>query len=70
MIYDQAFYIKNHDGSKFISNFKYTVKPDQDPALYSNLAVGDYGKFNSQCHASMVGFLQMHGNVFHCATAN
>jgi len=64
-IYDQSFKIELDNGLRFLSNFKYTLKPniskdpeDQSVKSFTQLKTGDYGKFDSQCDKTMVGFVQ------------
>lgn len=64
-IYDQAFKVELENGIRFLSNFKYTVKPEisQDPTKdgadeFQNLKTGDYNKFDTACDKTMVGFVQ------------
>ena len=64
-IYDQAFRVYLDNGTRFVANFKYSVKPEvsTDPTAdgqseFANLKEGDYSKFDSQCDKSMVGFVQ------------
>jgi hypothetical protein len=60
-IYDQAYQIQLDNGLRFLANFRYSLK-DYDPnaqfAQLSTLKTGDYGKFNSECDKSMIGFVQ------------
>jgi hypothetical protein len=64
-IYDQAFKIELENGIRFIANFKYSLKSDiskdplkDDVSKFSGVKTGDYGKFDSQCDSTMVGFVQ------------
>lgn len=64
-IYDQAFKIELDNGLRFLANFKYTIKsdisafPQTDGAdKFEQVKTGDYGKFDSQCDKTMVGFVQ------------
>jgi hypothetical protein len=64
-IYDQSFKIELENGLRFLANFKYTVKPEisKEPEgdkfkNFAQLKTGDYGKFDSQCDKTMVGFVQ------------
>lgn len=64
-IYDQSFKIELENGLRFLANFKYSVKPDisQHPYTegadkFEQLKTGDYGKFDSQCDQTMIGFVQ------------
>lgn len=68
-IYDQAFKIELDNGMRFLSNFKYTLKPEisQDPTKdgaseFTNLKTGDYNKFDTECDKTMIGFVQMMPN--------
>lgn len=64
-IYDQAFQIQLDNGLRFLANFRYSLK-DYTPATataaefaaMASLKTGDYGKFNSECDKSMIGFVQ------------
>ncbi len=63
-IYDQAFKIELENGLRFLANFKYTIKPNisSDPIndgynKFVQVKSGDYGKFDSQCDKTMVGFV-------------
>jgi hypothetical protein len=54
---------------RFISNFKYSVKPQisEDPtkdgaAEFLALKTGDYNKFDTQCDKTMIGFVQKMGS--------
>lgn len=65
MVYDQAFKVELDNGLRFLSNFKYTVKPtiSKDPTQdgaeeFVSLKTGDYNKFDSHCDKTMVGFVQ------------
>lgn len=68
-IYDQAFNIELDNGMRFLANFKYDIKPEvsKDPfqdaissgiGKFAAMETGDYEKFNSECGATMVGFVQ------------
>lgn len=64
-IYDQSFKIELENGMRFLANFKYTIKPEisalpqQDGFnQFDSVKTGDYGKFDSQCDKTMVGFVQ------------
>ena len=64
-IYDQSFKVELDNGLRFISNFKYSVKPQisEDPTKdganeFISLKTGDYNKFDTQCDKTMVGFVQ------------
>jgi len=53
------------NGLRFLTNFKYTVKPEisADPTKdggdeFQNLKTGDYTKFDTHCDRTMVGFVQ------------
>ena len=71
-IYDQSFKIELQNGLRFLANFKYSVKPEisreptaDGPAEFTALQTGDYGKFDSQCDKTMVGFVQNMPTVTH-----
>lgn len=67
-VYDQAFKIELENGLRFLANFKYSLKPEVSPnpqalaqthfSQLSELKTGDYGKFNSECDKTMIGFVQ------------
>lgn len=64
-VYDQSFVVELENGLRFLSNFKYTLKSDisKDPvhelfSKFEELKSGDYGKFDSKCDQTMVGFVQ------------
>lgn len=64
-IYDQSFAIELENGLRFLANFKYTIKPEisQEPTSdggikFKDVKTGDYGKFDSHCDQTMVGFVQ------------
>jgi hypothetical protein len=64
-IYDQSFSVMLENGMRFLANFKYTIKPEisknpiEDGAIkFKDVKTGDYGKFDSQCDQTMVGFVQ------------
>jgi len=69
-IYDQAFRVELENGMRFITNFRYNIKPEisQDPfkdgaSTFEGTQTGDYASFNSNCSETMVGFVQqVHGN--------
>ena len=64
-IYDQASQIELENGLRFLANFRYSLK-DFNAATMSaasftqldTLKTGDYGKFNSECDKTMIGFVQ------------
>ena len=65
VVYDQSFKVELDNGLRFLSNFKYTVKPtiSKDPTQdgaeeFVSLKTGDYNKFDSNCDKTMVGFVQ------------
>lgn len=64
-VYDQALKVELENGERYVTNFRYNVKPSvsTDPLTDQNLLMedmhaGDYGKFNSDCTQTMVGFVQ------------
>ena len=66
-VYDQSFAVELENGMRFLANFKYTIKdeiakssgkPSQLMQTYETLKTGDYGKFDSHCDQTMVGFVQ------------
>lgn len=64
-IYDQSFKIELENGIRFVTNFKYSLKSEisKDPLKddvdkFSGVKAGDYGKFDSHCDQTMVGFVQ------------
>jgi hypothetical protein len=64
-IYDQSFQVNLNNGLRFLTNFKYSVKPDisTDPTKdgadeFQSLKTGDYNKFETHCDKTMVGFVQ------------
>lgn len=64
-IYDQSFKVELENGLRFLANFKYTIKPDisalpqkEGSDKFESVKTGDYGKFDSQCDKTMVGFVQ------------
>ena len=69
-IYDQAFRVELDNGMRFITNFRYNVKPSlsENPVAdgsnqFEGTKTGDYASFNSDCGSTMVGFVQtVHGN--------
>ena len=68
-IYDQAMRVELENGIRFITNFRYNIKPSisKDPvadgsATFEGTQTGDYASFNSNCSETMVGFVQqVHG---------
>lgn len=67
--YDQAFKVEMDDGTRLLTNFRYSVKdsveanPLQSGAKsLSQLDTDDYDKFDSQCDRTMVGFVQRKGS--------
>ena len=64
-IYDQAMRVELDNGIRFISNFRYNLKPSvsADPVgdggnTFSSLKTSDYDSFDSDCGATMVGMVQ------------
>ena len=59
-IYDQAFEVTLTDGTRFLANFKYSLKTYKNSTMaqFQQLKTGDYDKFNSECDKTMVGFVQ------------
>jgi hypothetical protein len=60
-IYDQAYQIQLENGLRFLANFRYSLKDytlNVQFAQMASLKTGDYGKFNSECDKSMIGFVQ------------
>jgi hypothetical protein len=64
-VYDQSFEVELENGLRFLTNFKYTLKPDisKNPTQelvqkFENLKTGDYNRFDSLCDQTMVGFVQ------------
>ena len=65
-IYDQAIKVELENGQRFVTNFRYNIKPsvstepltDTSNLLMEDMHAGDYGKFNSDCTQTMVGFVQ------------
>ena len=64
-IYDQAFRVELDNGLRFLTNFRYNLKPSisADPLLqgaesFADVKAGDYAKFDSRCDETMVGFVQ------------
>jgi len=68
-IYDQAMRVELENGLRFITNFRYNIKPSisEDPLAdgaktFEGTQTGDYASFNSVCSETMVGFVQhIHG---------
>ena len=69
MIYDQAFSLEFENGQRFMTNFRYNLKPtiSKDPfseagkngiVKFAAFESGDYDKFDSKCDETMVGFVQ------------
>lgn len=65
--YDQAFKVELENGQRFISNYKYALKPyvSNDPLAMGahriaqqSVQTDDYDKFYSLCDRTMVGFVQ------------
>ena len=63
-IYDQSLLVELENGLRFLSNFKYALKPEisTDPVKeqvtqFAALKTGDYNKFESMCDQTMVGFV-------------
>jgi len=57
--------IELENGLRFISNFRYNVKPTLSPEplkdqllMFADIHSGDYGSFDSDCSATMIGFVQ------------
>ena len=57
--------VELENGLRFLANFKYTIKPEisalpqtDGPDKLDGVKTGDYGKFDSQCDKTMVGFVQ------------
>lgn len=70
-VYDQSFKIELDNGLRFLANFKYSIKketssnPVKDGAdKFESVKTGDYGKFDSQCDKTMVGFVQTIPTVY------
>lgn len=64
-VYDQSFTVELENGLRFLANFKYNIKgsishnPQRDGGgKFADVKTGDYGKFDSQCDQTMVGFVQ------------
>jgi len=64
-IYDQAMKVELDNGLRFVSNFRYNVKPTLSPEplndkllMFADIHSGDYGSFDSDCSSTMVGFVQ------------
>lgn len=69
-IYDQSFKVELENGIRFLANFKYTIKPElsalpqtEGASHFETIKTGDYGKFDSQCDKTMVGFVQTMPNM-------
>ena len=67
-VYDQAIRVELEDGTRFVSNLRYNVKPaiSGDPiaegaAAFEGIGTGDYKDFDSDCTRTMVGFVQKKG---------
>jgi hypothetical protein len=68
-IYDQAMRVELENGTRYITNFRYNIKPDisGDPLKdgsdkFEGTQTGDYQSFDSVCSETMVGFVQkVHG---------
>jgi hypothetical protein len=63
-VYDQSFTVELENGLRFLANFKYNIKgsishnPQRDGgSQFADVKTGDYGKFDSQCDQTMVGFV-------------
>jgi hypothetical protein len=57
--------IELENGLRFLANFKYSIKPeishdpeDEGALKFKDVKTGDYGKFDSHCDQTMVGFVQ------------
>jgi len=69
-VYDQAFRVELDNGLRFVSNFRYNIKPNwsEDPIkdgaeVFADVKTSDYDTFVSKCDESMVGFVQqVHGS--------
>jgi len=67
-VYDQAMRVELENGTRFVTNFRYNIKPElsKDPLAdgadkFIGTQTGDYQSFNSDCHNTMVGFVQTKG---------
>ena len=67
-VYDQAIRVELEDGTRFVSNLRYNLKPSisGDPladgaAAFEGIGTGDYKDFDSDCSKTMVGFVQKKG---------
>jgi len=56
--------IELENGLRFLANFRYSLKTDisknvlaEEESKFEDLKTGDYGKFNSECDQTMVGFV-------------
>jgi len=56
--------IELENGLRFLANFRYSLKSDisknvlaEEESKFEDLKTGDYGKFNSECDQTMVGFV-------------
>ena len=56
------------NGARFVTNFRYNIKPElsKDPLAdgadkFIGTQTGDYQSFDSDCHNTMVGFVQTKG---------
>ena len=67
MVYDQALFV-DLGLDRFVANFKYEVK--DSVTNYEKLTSASLSSFNSECAATMVGFLQVGDSMFKCAYAN
>lgn len=63
-VYDQSFKIELDNGIRFLANFRYSIKPsisqvpEKDGAVsFADVKTGDYGKFESECDKTMIGFV-------------
>ena len=63
-IYDQAMRVELDNGTRFITNFRYNIKPSlsQNPladgaSAFAGTKTGDYASFDSDCTKTMVGFV-------------
>ena len=68
--YDQAMKIELEDGSRLITNYRYSLKEyvNSDPLksgakALAGVETDDYDKFYSQCDRTMVGFVMQKGST-------
>jgi hypothetical protein len=64
-VYDQSFKVELDNGLRFLANFKYSIKKEisvlpvvDGEKKFEDVKTGDYGKFDSQCDKTMIGFVQ------------